>query len=48
VCVFEVRDDKLVAYREYWNPLVSIEAHGGLDEWLAARRHDAGPRASGC
>jgi ketosteroid isomerase-like protein len=36
VCVFELREGLLWRYREYWNPLVSIDAHGGLDEWLAS------------
>ena len=36
VCVFEMRDGLVWHYREYWNPLVSMEAYGGLDEWLAA------------
>ena len=38
VCVFEARDGLLWRYREYWNPLVSIDAHGGFDEWMAATR----------
>jgi hypothetical protein len=29
VFMFEVKDDKLSRYREYWNPLVSIDAKGG-------------------
>ena len=29
VLFFEVRDGKLQRYREYWNPLVSIDAQGG-------------------
>jgi uncharacterized protein len=27
---------KLTNYREYWNPLISIEAFGGIDAWLSA------------
>ena len=34
VCLFELRDGLLWRYREYWNPLVSMDAYGGLDEWL--------------
>ena len=29
VFFFEVRNGKIVQYREYWNPLVSIDAHNG-------------------
>lgn len=29
VFMFEVKDGKLSRYREYWNPLVSIDAKGG-------------------
>ena len=29
VFLFEVKDGKLQNYREYWNPLVSIDAKGG-------------------
>ncbi len=36
VSVFECRDGLIWRYREYWNPLVSIEAHGGLENWLAS------------
>ncbi|HEY1652841.1 MAG TPA: nuclear transport factor 2 family protein [Acidimicrobiales bacterium] len=36
VCVFEMRDGLLWRYREYWNPLVSIEAYGGLAAWFTA------------
>ena len=34
VCLFELRDGLLWRYREYWNPLVSMDVYGGLDEWL--------------
>jgi ketosteroid isomerase-like protein len=37
VFFFEVRDGKLAAYREYWNPLISIDANNGdRDGWTAA------------
>jgi uncharacterized protein len=36
VCIFDMRDGLVWRYREYWNPLVSMEAYGGLAEWLAA------------
>jgi ketosteroid isomerase-like protein len=29
VFMFEVKDGKLSRYREYWNPLISIDAKGG-------------------
>jgi ketosteroid isomerase-like protein len=29
VFMFEIKDGKLASYREYWNPLVSIDAKGG-------------------
>jgi ketosteroid isomerase-like protein len=35
VIVVEARDGRIWRYREYWNPLVSIEAFGGLDGWLS-------------
>jgi hypothetical protein len=36
VSVFECRDGLLWRYREYWNPLISIDAFGSLDQWLAS------------
>jgi uncharacterized protein len=30
---FEVQDGKLRHHREYWNPLVTIDAFGGRDAW---------------
>jgi len=36
VLFFETRDGRLWRYREYWNPLISIDAMGGdRDEWAA-------------
>ena len=35
VIFFETRGGKLWRYREYWNPLVTIDAHGGRDIWVA-------------
>lgn len=36
VLFFEVKDGKLWRYREYWNPLVAIDAMGGdRTEWTA-------------
>lgn len=36
VSIIETRDGKLTLYREYWNPLVSIDANGGREAWTAA------------
>ena len=36
VVIFEAKNGKIWRYREYWNPLVSLEAYGGLDAWLSA------------
>lgn len=36
VTFFEFEDGKIRHYREYWNPLISIEAHGGHDAWTRA------------
>jgi len=38
VFVFETKDGKLWRYREYWNPLVNIEAFGGGDREAWAPR----------
>jgi ketosteroid isomerase-like protein len=35
VLVFETEDGLLKRYREYWNPLVSIDAFGGREVWTA-------------
>ncbi len=35
VTLFTFKDGHLAHYREYWNPLVSIEAHGSYEAWLA-------------
>ncbi len=42
VTVFEFKDGRIEHYREYWNPLVSIDAHGGYDQWIAAFEDRAG------
>jgi len=34
VTFFEFESGKIKHYREYWNPVVSIEAHGGYEAWL--------------
>ena len=33
VLFFETRAGKLWRYREYWNPLISIDAMGGRETW---------------
>ena|ERR1700761_5913268 len=33
VLFFEVADGKLRRYREYWNPLITIDAMGGREKW---------------
>lgn len=33
VIFFEVRDGKVRNHREYWNPLITIDALGGRDRW---------------
>jgi len=35
VMIFELKDGKLHRYREYWNPLATIDAMGGRDAWTA-------------
>ncbi len=36
VLFFELKGGKIVAYREYWNPLVSMDAFGGREAWTAS------------
>jgi ketosteroid isomerase-like protein len=36
IYVLTVRDGKIVGYRDYWNPLVALEALGGADALTAA------------
>lgn len=38
VMVLEARGGKIVRYREYWNPLLGIEAFGGLEALAALGR----------
>jgi hypothetical protein len=33
VAFFETKDGRLQRYREYWNPLVTIDAVGGREVW---------------
>lgn len=36
ISIIETRGGKLSLYREYWNPLVSMDANGGREAWTAA------------
>jgi ketosteroid isomerase-like protein len=35
VIFFELRDGKLRRHREYWNPLVTMDAMGGREAWTS-------------
>jgi ketosteroid isomerase-like protein len=35
ISIVEMKGGKLSLYREYWNPLVSMDANGGRDAWTA-------------
>ena len=34
VTFFEFESGKIKHYREYWNPVVSIDAYGGYEKWM--------------
>ena len=36
ISIVETTGGKISLYREYWNPLVSMDANGGRDAWTAA------------
>lgn len=36
ISIVETKGGKIALYREYWNPLVSMDANGGRDAWAAA------------
>ncbi len=36
ISIIETKDGKILRYREYWNPVVSMDAIGGRDAWTAA------------
>lgn len=38
VVFIETEGGKIARYREYWNPLVTIDAYGSLDAWLSHAR----------
>ncbi len=36
ISIIETKGGKIALYREYWNPLVSMDANGGREAWTAA------------
>lgn len=36
VSLIETKDGKISLFKEYWNPLVSMDAQGGRDAWTAS------------
>jgi len=36
ISIIYTKGGKLSLYREYWNPIVSMDANGGRDDWTAA------------
>ena len=36
ISIVETKGGKISLYREYWNPLVSMDANGGREAWTAA------------
>ena len=36
ISIVQTRGGKVSLYREYWNPIVSMDANGGRDAWTAA------------
>jgi hypothetical protein len=36
ISIVETKGGKVSLYREYWNPIVSMDANGGRDAWTAA------------
>jgi len=36
ISIIQTKAGKISLYREYWNPLVSIDANGGREAWTAA------------
>lgn len=36
ISIIETRDGKITLYREYWNPLASMDAGGGREAWTAS------------
>ncbi|MBW5469229.1 nuclear transport factor 2 family protein [Brevibacillus formosus] len=42
VSVIQIKDKKIIHYKDYWNPLVAIEAFGGSMESFLSRDHQFG------
>jgi uncharacterized protein len=38
VTFFQFENERILRYREYWNPLISIEAFGGYKKWREGAR----------
>jgi len=36
ISIIETKGGKISRYREYWNPIVSMDTNGGRDAWTAA------------
>lgn len=36
ISIIETKGGKVSCYREYWNPIVSMDANGGREAWTAA------------
>jgi ketosteroid isomerase-like protein len=36
ISIIETRQGRLLRYREYWNPLIAMDANGGREAWIAA------------
>jgi uncharacterized protein len=36
ISIIEMKGGKVALYREYWNPIVSMDANGGRDAWTAS------------
>ena len=36
ISIVEMKGGKVSLYREYWNPIVSMDANGGREAWTAA------------
>jgi len=41
VVLLEAKNGKIQRYREYWNPLITLEAFGELDLWMSKTRESA-------
>ena len=40
VTFFQLKDGKIQHYREYWSPLITMEAMGGYDAYMRALHPD--------